>query len=168
MTRQVMSVTALAGFAIILLSYTFLFQGFNLLIWNKTASAPKGLYAWKSSMIERGDWAILKGTSASAEWIAGHGYVGQGWPIIKRVVAREGDKICRDHLLITVNGMSVATALESDFYGEQLPSWSGCQVLKADQYFLMNDHPHSLDGRYFGPESVSDLSGSARLIWKVS
>ena len=157
-----------AAFALILLVYTFISSANQLVIWNKTASAPKGVYLWKSAHVENGDWAILKGTSASALWIADHGYIGSGWPIIKRVVAGEGDEICRENLVISVNNMPIAEALERDFYGEKLPSWSGCKRLKANQYFLINNHPHSLDGRYFGPEEASDLSGSARLIWAES
>ena len=88
--------------------------------------------------------------------------------IIKRVVASEGDEICRENLVISVNDTAIAEALETDFYGEKLPSWSGCRKLKANQYFLINNHPHSLDGRYFGPEQASDLAGSARLIWTES
>lgn len=157
-----------ASFAIILMGYTFLFPGVSLLIWNKTDSAPKGLYLWQSKAVLTGDWAILKGDSATAKWIAGHGYIGEGWPIIKRVVASEGDEICRENLTITVNGIAIAEALAVDFYGESLPSWTGCLRLDETQVLLINDHPQSLDGRYFGAESVRDLSGSARLIWAES
>ena len=168
MMGRIKLIYVVAGFALILLGYTFVFQGTTLLIWNKTTSAPKGMYLWKASNVENGDWAILKGTSASARWIADHDYIGLGWPIIKRVVASEGDEICRENLVISVNDTPIAEALETDFYGEKLPSWSGCRRLKANQYFLINNHPHSLDGRYFGPEEASDLSGSARLIWTES
>ena len=158
----------IASLAVILIGYTFLFPGMSLLIWNKTESAPKGLYLRQSKAVSAGDWAILKGSSATAKWIAAHGYIGEGWPIIKHVVASEGDEICRDNLTVTVNGIAIAEALETDFYVTALPSWSGCVRLDVTQVFLINDHPHSLDGRYFGVESVTDLSGSARLIWAES
>jgi len=166
--RAEKAIYIIAGFAIILMGYTFLFPGVALLIWNKTDSAPKGLYLLQSNVVSTGDWAILKGNSATAIWIAGHGYIGEGWPIIKRVVASEGDEICRDNLIVTVNRIAIAEALETDFYGNELPSWTGCLRLDETQVFLINDHPHSLDGRYFGAESLTDLSGSARLIWSES
>ncbi|WP_373007034.1 S26 family signal peptidase [Hyphomonas sp.] len=37
-------------------------------------------------------------------------------------------------------------------------------MLGEDQLFLMNAHPDSLDGRYFGPVEINDLDGVARLI----
>jgi len=168
MMRRVKIIYVIASFAIILIGYTFLFPGVSLLIWNKTESAPKGLYLWQSKAVSTGDWAILKGDSVTAKWIATHGYIGEGWPIIKRVVASEGDEICRENLTVAVNGIAIAEALETDFYGTALPSWTGCLSLDETQVFLINDHPHSLDGRYFGVESITDLSGSARLIWAES
>lgn len=168
MMLPVKVIHVIASFAIILIGYTFLFPGVSLLIWNKTESAPKGLYLWQSKAVSTGDWAILKGSSATGKWIATHGYIGEGWPIVKRIVASEGDVICRDNLIVTVNGIAIAEALETDFYGNELPSWTGCLRLNETQVFLINDHPHSLDGRYFGAESLADLSGSARLIWAES
>ncbi len=166
--RRIKIIYSIAGFALVLISYTFLFPGLPLVIWNKTDSAPKGLYLWTSSTVSKSDWAILKGNSATAKWIAGHGYIGPDWPIIKRVAAIQGDKVCRKGLRISLNGVAIAQALETDFYGAPLPSWSGCVRLDETQVFLINDHPHSLDGRYFGTESIRDLSGSARLIWAAS
>lgn len=166
--RRVKAIYIMASFAIILIGYTFLFPGVSLIVWNKTDSAPRGLYLWKSATILTGDWVILNSQSATAKWIASHGYIGSDWPIIKRVAGGEGDEICRQNFTVFVNGMAVAKALERDFYGERLPSWSGCVRLNETQVFLINDHPHSLDGRYFGVESLTDLSGSARLIWAVS
>ena len=37
-------------------------------------------------------------------------------------------------------------------------------VLGPDEIFLMNPHPDSLDGRYFGPGDGDDIAGVARLV----
>jgi type IV secretory pathway protease TraF len=65
---------------------------------------------------------------------------------------------------VFINGKPVAEALSVAPDGLKLPAWQGCHVLQADEVFLLNDHPRSLDGRYFGVMRVSDLEGTARLL----
>ena len=43
--------------------------------------------------------------------------------------------------------------------------WEGCKVLEADEVFLLNPHPRSIDGRYFGPIKIGDLGGTLVLLW---
>lgn len=136
------------------------------LIWNRTESAPKGLYFITRDNPVTGDWAVLSGDAASAQWIAGNGYLGPDWPIIKRVSASEGDEICRSESEVMINGTLAAIALDTDRSGEKLPRWGGCFTLRNGEVFLLNNHPRSLDGRYFGAERRSDLLGSARLIFR--
>ena len=93
------------------------------------------------------------------------GYIGTDWPIIKRIRALEGDAICREEYVVSVNGEAVATARKLDRSGQDLPRWQGCFTLKSDEVFLLNDHPNSLDGRYFGATDMDDVSGTATLLW---
>jgi type IV secretory pathway protease TraF len=47
-----------------------------------------------------------------------------------------------------------------------LPEWQGCQILAADQVFLMNwQSADSLDGRYFGPVARSTIFALALPVW---
>ena len=32
-----------------------------------------------------------------------------------------------------------------------MPDWHGCHILTEQTVFLLQDHPQSFDGRYFGP-----------------
>ena len=75
-----------------------------------------------------------------------------------------GDEICRWDTQLLINGKVGGEARLRDSSGRDLPSWEGCMVLGQDQLFLMNAHPDSLDGRYFGPVEIHDLVGVARLI----
>jgi len=134
-------------------------------LWNRTESAPKGLYLVTRDNLTTGDWAVLSGDAASAEWIAANGYLSADWPIIKRVAAVEGDEICRGGVEIFINETLAATALDADSTGRKLPRWEGCITLQADQVFLLNNHPRSLDGRYFGTEKRDDLIGRAHLLF---
>ena len=87
--------------------------------------------------------------------------------MIKRVYGIPGDEICRSKKAIFVNDRRVVEAQNYARNGAQLPRWEGCFKLKSDEYFLLNSHPNSLDGRYFGSTHASDLDGVAHLIIRV-
>ena len=64
-----------------------------------------------------------------------------------------------------MRGVHVADAMDADTLGREMPAWEGCKVLRADEVFLLNPHPRSIDGRYFGPTKVDDLGGVLVLLW---
>ena len=137
-------------------------------IWNVTDSAPRGLYLVKDDPLQKGGWAVVSSDAPDVIWIADHGFLKPGWPIIKQVAGIAGDEICRTGEEVLLNGEEIAIALLHDNSGDPLPGWSGCHRLEHDEFFLINDHPHSLDGRYFGVVHKRDLLGSAALIWRRS
>lgn len=134
------------------------------LIWNRTGSAPKGLYWLSDEPFTLGRWVVVSASSDDAQWAEEHGFVGRDWPLLKQVAGLPGDEICRTDTQILINGTVAGEARLRDSSGRDLPSWEGCVVLGQDQLFLMNAHPDSLDGRYFGPVEIHDLVGVARLI----
>lgn len=156
---------AVAGAAALLSVWAF--PSARFLIWNKTESAPRGLYLIVSGAIEKGDFVVVSGASTAAKWIAAHGYLGKGWPLIKRVAAVAGDEICRHGRAVSIDGIFAAKALASDSRGRELPRWEGCFTLRADEFFLLNDHPRSLDGRYFGATKREEILGKARLLMRT-
>ena len=109
---------------------------------------------------------MLSPESEPVRWIAGHEFIGRGWPVIKQVWAVEGDEICRDNLIIRVNGAVVAEAKKQTTSGLNLPVWKGCRRLGGDEILLLGIHARSLDGRYFGPVHRRDVDGVAVLIWR--
>lgn len=139
----------------------------SFLVWNRTDSAPKGLYWRSDGPLTSGRWAIVSGNAPAAIWIAENGYLERGWPIIKRVRGVPGDEICRHGSHIFINKNLVAEALIEDSSGHLLPVWSGCFTLSEAQVFLLNDHPRSLDGRYFGATQIDHVTGAACLLIKV-
>jgi len=155
---SLIAITALAAVSI--------FSTQQFLLWNRTDSAPKGLYWRNNGPLTLRGWAVVSADAPAAEWISDRGYLAPDWPIIKRVRGMVGDEICRDGEVISINKTPVAQALKADSLGQKLPVWGGCLTLKDGEIFLLNDHPRSLDGRYFGPTSISELEGSARLIWR--
>lgn len=136
------------------------------LIWNRTASAPTGLYWLNDDPFTLGRWVVVSARSDDAGWAQIQGYVGRDWPLLKQIVAVSGDEICRIDGEILINGHVVGQAKEIDSQGRSLPVWTGCRVLSEVEVFLMNRHPYSLDGRYFGATDISDLDGVAALVWE--
>ena len=148
----------------LLLSTSFL-QPQKRLIWNRTASAPMGIYWLNDDPFTVGRWVVVSARSDDARWAQSQGFIGEDWPLLKQIEAVSGDEICRIDGVISVNGMTIGKAKNIDSRGRSLPVWTGCQTLSEAEVFLMNPHPDSLDGRYFGPTDLSDLDGVAALIW---
>lgn len=152
-------VLTLAGVAIIVAASVL--EPDRYLVWNRSASAPVGLYWLKNDPPHKGRWVVVSAASPMAQWAQKYGYTGPEWPLVKRVAALEGDRVCRFGDRIFINARAVATALFSDRSGRSLPVWSGCIELRKEDVFLLNPHPFSIDGRCFGTVLQSDLTGVA-------
>lgn len=137
------------------------------LIWNRTGSVPEGLYWLSDEPFTKGGWVVVSARSAEAQWAELHGFIGEDWPLLKRVAGISGDEICRDGVTVLINGMPVGEVLIEPVEGVFLPSWNGCRRISEDEIFLMNAHPKSFDGRYFGITSVRDIEGSATLLLRA-
>ena len=156
-----------AASGVLVLLTTILWEPQKRLIWNRTASAPIGLYWLNNDPIARDCWVIVSAKSEASVWAQKNGFVGRNWPLIKRVFGIPSDQICRSKNAVFVNDVHVADTKNFARNGLRLPHWQGCFELKTDEYFLLNEHPDSLDGRYFGATKASDLEGTARLIIRV-
>ncbi|WP_257169684.1 S26 family signal peptidase [Bradyrhizobium sp. SRS-191] len=138
-----------------------------LLIWNASESVPIGLYAvqpvrqWYVTEL-----VVVLPRAALAEWLADGGYLPNGVPMLKRVLAIPGQTVCRRDHAIAVDDVEVGIARESDSRGQPLPDWQGCWIIGDGQLFLMNwQSDSSLDGRYFGLTATSDVIGRAVPVW---
>jgi conjugative transfer signal peptidase TraF len=137
------------------------------LIWNASASAPIGLYTVApADRLYVPDLVAVDPPEPLANFLADRGYLPQGVPLMKRVLAVSGQTVCRTGLVITVDGIEVGTALERDRAGRDLPVWQGCEWIPNGAVFLMNWQVHdSLDGRYFGLTPTSQIIGRAVPLW---
>ena len=137
-----------------------------LLLWNATASAPIGLYAVRLDRRPSvGELVVVRPDPALARWMVARRYIGYGVPLVKRVAAADGARVCRSGVRISIDGRPAAMALVRDRLGRPLPAWRGCRQLQAGQLFLLNTVPTSLDGRYFGPSASSAVVGRAVPLW---
>lgn len=144
-----------------------IFKPLPRLLWNASASAPIGFYAVQPiTTLAVGDLVVVQPPRPLEAYLVGLHYIGAGVPLIKRVAALTGQTVCRDGLLISVDGTALGSAQVSDHLRRSLPVWHGCTTLMATQVFLMTwSEPASLDGRYFGPLLRSSVIGRAVPIW---
>jgi conjugative transfer signal peptidase TraF len=165
--RRVIVLSFLASVTITQMTIVTLLKPQPLLVWNTTASAPKGLYRVVSANnLKLGDLMIVKLPASEASFMNDRGYLPLGALLLKRVAALSGAEICRRGDRIFVKGKEIAQAKKSDGQGRPLPQWHGCRRLRPDEVFFVNaDVPDSLDGRYFGPFPMSSIVGFAYPLW---
>ena len=151
------------------------------LIWNVSASVPIGLY-WvePADHLEITDLVAVTPPPPLAAFLIARGYLGEGTPLLKRVMGLQGQEVCRLRDAITVDGVPLGEALRRDRMGRDLPVWQGCRRIAPGHLFLMNpDVGDSLDGRYFGPTSddtvigramplLTDEAGTSDFIWRAA
>jgi conjugative transfer signal peptidase TraF len=138
-----------------------------LLIWNASASVPIGLYAVRpAGALHLRELVVVTPPEPLASFLADRGYLPEGVPLLKHVLALPGETVCRTGRTITVDGVALGQALARDRRGRGLPRWQGCRAIPSGEVFLMNRQPEdSLDGRYFGPLPVSAIAGRADPLW---
>ena len=136
-------------------------------IWNASASVPIGLYAvHPAGALHDGELLMVAPPEPLAAFLAGRGYLPNGVPLLKHVLALPGHQVCRTARAIAVDGVAVGEAQDRDRKGRALPVWRGCRVVAAGEVFLMNRRSvDSLDGRYFGALPDTTIVGRADPIW---
>lgn len=147
--------------------FGMVFEPQKSLIWNRTGSAPIGLFRLSGEPFTIGRWVAVSSRSGPAQWASAHGFTGADWPLLKQVAALPGAEVCRENLDIFIDGEPVARALAVDSLGPDMPTWEGCIVLREDEIFLLNSHPRSLDGRYLGATKTEDVDGVAVPLWTL-
>lgn len=136
-------------------------------IWNASGSVPIGLYAIQpADEVSVSDLVIVMPPEPLAVFLAERGYLPRGWPLLKRVLARGGQRVCREGAIIIAYGVPFGYARELDSAGRDLPVWQGCRRIADDNVFLMNwDSSDSFDSRYFGALPRSAVIGRAVPVW---
>jgi conjugative transfer signal peptidase TraF len=137
------------------------------LVWNVSASAPLGLYNLDTPHhLQVGELVALMPEKPLADFMVERGYIGRDVPLLKRVMALQGQKVCRIGNAVIVDGIEIGTALKRDRLGLELPVWQGCHLITDGNIFLMNPSVRdSLDGRYFGPISARSVIGRATPVY---
>ena len=137
-----------------------------LFVWNVSASSPRGLYrVERNAKVRRGDIVIARFPERFSELAAKRNYLPQGVPLVKRVAAVAGDRVCASGQAISIDGRIAAKRRRFDALRRPLPTWQGCVDLRSRDLFLLGEDPWSFDGRYFGVTHSSEVVGRGVLIW---
>src|SRR5260370_9722025 len=119
----------LTGLGVGLVIASSLVEAPPILVWNATASAPGGLYCIVSpSGLQAGDLVLVRPDPASAAVYAERGYLPLGLPLLKRVGALRGMRVCERAGDLTIEGRHIASALPIDGRGRPMASWPACRT----------------------------------------
>lgn len=132
--------------------------------WNVTPSLPLGPYQLEKGVLPvRGDYVSF--CSPVAMPFMPSGPCNGTAPLMKEVIAAEGDVVEIDPDKVTVNGRKIpysASLQHSTAYPDaSIPHAYGRHVLTSGQVWVFGsgDPIRSFDSRYYGPVAVSSLIG---------
>ncbi|MBF9151698.1 S26 family signal peptidase [Novosphingobium jiangmenense] len=136
-------------------------------VWNVSASVPTGLYAIRGrASLHVGERVAIEPPVPLRSLLAERHYLPAGVPLLKRVAAVSGQRVCRFGHGVTIDSRFAGVARARDSHGRPLPAWAGCHTLHTGELFVMNlAAPDSFDGRYFGKLRVSNVIGRAAPVW---
>lgn len=158
--------TAISAVLITALFMTLVWPPRPAFVWNASASAPLGLYRVEApGPVGRGDMVVAWPPREARRLAAERHYLPFNVPLVKRVAAGRGDRVCALGEAVFVNGEPVARRRDVDRSGRPLPGWTGCFDLGDGNLLLLMPGEDSFDGRYFGLTPMRDVIGRARLIW---
>ncbi len=162
-----LTLAGLAAVACLSLAATVVSAPTPRMVWNASPSAPLGLYrVYPGAPITVGDLVIARLPKAVRLLAAQRHYLPLGVPLVKRVAAVSGARICASTATVTVDGQPVVQRRTKDRAGRRLPAWQECRTLRrGDVFLLMAGVSDSFDGRYFGPTARRDVIGKAVPLW---
>jgi conjugative transfer signal peptidase TraF len=140
----------------------------TLFVWNASASVPRGLYrVMPGTAVRRGVMVVAWPPATARELATRRGYLPSRVPLVKRVAAAAGDRVCAAGDEIRVNGRPAARRRRADAAGRPLPAWRGCRRLGRGESLLLGTAAGSFDGRYFGVTTSAAIVGPAVLVWRL-
>src|SRR5665213_2554473 len=133
------------------------------LIYNASDSAPRGWYrVTHPARFHVGDYVVARLPEQVAALAATRGYLPRSVPVLKRIAAVAGQRVCVKNGEVVIRVQQVARTLDVDFSGRPLTAWRHCRRLLAGELFLLNSSAAgSFDSRYFGPIDASFVRGIA-------
>lgn len=139
----------------------------TLLVYNPSASAPRGWYLRRPVRALRSGMTVLARLPLAVAALADRrGYLPSRVPVLKRVAALAPQRVCVRDGIVRIDGHAVATVRTRDGAGRPLVAWPGCRALRPDEVFLLSgDSAASFDGRYFGPVSRGSVFGETVPLW---
>lgn len=111
-------------------------------------------------------WLSRGCRSARATSAARRHYLPLGVPLVKKVAAVAGQRVCWTGWRVTIDGRLAALRRRDDRAGRPLPWCQGCTTLLGHNVLLLATRSlDSFDGRYFGPTDAHDQIGKGIALW---
>ena len=139
-----------------------------IVLYNPSLSAPIGFYKLNKDISPKLGVQVAAYAPQWARIMADErGYLPYEYPLIKSVVAVQGDEVCYHKTGVRVPNGAVIPVLVRDHSGREMPALSGCIVLKSDEYFIASpDVQAGFDSRYFGPVKLTNILGTVVFLGK--
>lgn len=142
---------------------------------NTSYSLPMGLYVTTSDTQSAFVEFCPSGESARLSKMRGYRSAGEcsdgGAPLLKQIVAREGDIVEMSPLGISVNGklLQNTAPLARDGAGRPLAPWKfGTYKVARGQVWVASTYNRgSYDSRYFGPIAVTSIGSRLKPLWTL-
>jgi len=129
--------------------------------YNPSPSAAVGWYKLRPDLPIKRDVQVAAYAPKWARVLADERqYLPYDYPLIKTVMAVEGDVICYHETWVSVPKSPDIPLRSQDTLGRDMPAQSGCLVLQSGEYFIASpDVQDGFDSRYFGPIKKGQLLG---------
>lgn len=152
------------GFILFLSGAIFILKQMGIqLLYQSTQSMPTGLYLqYPANNYELKDNVVFYPNLKMESLILKRGWLNIKEPLLKRIIAVNGNYVCiKDHML-WVNNKKIAPILAHDRKGKTLPYISFCRNLVKNEFWVLGvSSPYSFDSRYFGVVMKSQIKGKA-------
>ena len=139
------------------------------LVINSTRSEPRGFYRLvphEAQAYRRGMSVVFPVPDTYRGLVHARGWLANGVPLLKTIVALAGDRVCVFDGHFEVNGHTLGPVYALDNSGAAMPRIRGCFEIEQGYFFPASSYnPRSFDGRYIGPQPLSALRGEARPLW---
>ena len=165
MLRNALIAMIITG-AVVMTTAQVAFPPQPVLLYNPSASAPVGFYRLHKNNLPGLNAQVAAYAPEWARKLADErGYLPYDYPLIKTVLAVEGDEICYHKNGVSVPKHADISRQSQDALGRDMPAPSGCVTLKLDEYFLVSpDVQTGFDSRYFGPVTLDNILGEVEYL----
>jgi conjugative transfer signal peptidase TraF len=139
----------------------------SILLFNPSASAPRGWYLLvPAHAIAPDDYVVTDLPPEVRSLAAARGYLPSTVPLLKRVGATAGTHVCARGDLLFVNHIAAVSIRSHDGRGRPMQKWEGCRVLRVGEILVLTPGAAaSFDSRYFGPLAIELVRGKAVPLW---
>lgn len=137
------------------------------IVYNGTDSIPIGLY-WisQNKIYSRNDLVIFKPDNEIKKIVLERNWLPENGYLMKPIAAIEGDKVCTDNAILTINQNTWGEVQTKDAMNRALPQIKFCRLLKKNEVFMaIKGKSNSFDSRYFGAIKTNQIEGKATPLW---